>query len=227
MASLCVVLMLLGPLPSPSLKTDSTTDSSVAVVSRPSYHVSLLPYCVLATSQHTCDGHPVIDHHARADNCTTAIHTARHKWHLQQTRQLVLILNACLGMHNAALIAQRHIAAREHIIRNRLPEDLDAQRVRYYLLRLALNVWVYKRDVVVAAYYVPERRQALFYPLDLDAVWYRVAQVLELLVGRGGRDEKAALVAGGQAADYSRAGNCGVADGDDVLEFGFEDTAVG
>ena len=35
MVSLFVVLILLGPMPSPSLKTDSTTESSVAVVSRP------------------------------------------------------------------------------------------------------------------------------------------------------------------------------------------------
>jgi hypothetical protein len=219
--------MLLGPLPSPSLKTDSTTDSSVAVVSRPVYRVSFRTSIIRTASQHTCHSHPVVDHHARTHDRTTAIHTARHKRHLQQTRQLVLILNARLGMHNTTLITQRHVASRQHIIRNRLPEDLDAQRIRYYLLRLALDVRVYERDVVVAAYYVSERGQALFYPLDLDAVWYRVAQVLELLVGRGGRDEKAALVAGGQAADYSRTGDCGVADGNDVLEFGFEDTVGG
>jgi hypothetical protein len=35
MVSLSVVSMLLGPIPSPRRNTDSTTESSVAVVSRP------------------------------------------------------------------------------------------------------------------------------------------------------------------------------------------------
>jgi hypothetical protein len=48
--------------------------------------------------------------------------------------------------------------------------------------------------------------------------------VLELLVGCGGGDEEAFLVTCGQATDDSCSGDCGVADGNDVLEFGFEDT---
>jgi len=47
--------------------------------------------------------------------------------------------------------------------------------------------------------------------------------VLEFLVGGGGGDEEAFAVAGCEAAYYSRAGDCAVADGDYVLEFGFED----
>jgi hypothetical protein len=49
---------------------------------------------------------------------------------------------------------------------------------------------------------------------------------LQFLVGGGGGDQEASLVARGQAADYARSGDCGVADRDDVLEFGFEDTVV-
>jgi hypothetical protein len=49
--------------------------------------------------------------------------------------------------------------------------------------------------------------------------------MLELLVGCGGGDEEAFLVTCGQAADDSCSGDCGVADGDDVLELGFEDAA--
>jgi hypothetical protein len=37
-----------------------------------------------------------------------------------------------------------------------LPEDLHAQRICYYLLCLAFNVWMYEGDVVVATYYVAE-----------------------------------------------------------------------
>jgi hypothetical protein len=46
------------------------------------------------------------------------------------------------------------------------------------------------------------------------------------LVGGGGGDQEASLVARGEAPNYARSGDCGVADGDDVLEFGFEDTVV-
>jgi hypothetical protein len=48
--------------------------------------------------------------------------------------------------------------------------------------------------------------------------------VLELLVGCGGWYEEAPLVARGQAADYAGSCYCGVANGYDVLQFGFEDT---
>jgi hypothetical protein len=51
--------------------------------------------------------------------------------------------------------------------------------------------------------------------------------VLELLVGCGGRDEEAVLVTGSQTADDASSGDCGVADRNDILEFGFEDTAPG
>jgi len=47
--------------------------------------------------------------------------------------------------------------------------------------------------------------------------------VLEFLIGGGGGDEEAFAVAGCEAAYYSRAGDCAVADGDYVLELGFED----
>lgn len=53
---------------------------------------------------------------------------------------------------------------------------------------------MYQRDVVVGDDDVAQRRQPLFYPLDLDAVGQRVAQVLQFLVGRGGGDEEAFAV---------------------------------
>jgi hypothetical protein len=49
--------------------------------------------------------------------------------------------------------------------------------------------------------------------------------MLEFLVGCGGGDEETAFVACSEAADDARSGDGGVADGDDVLEFGFENTA--
>ena len=53
--------------------------------------------------------------------------------------------------------------------------------------------------MVVGADDVAERGEALFYALDLDGVGDRVAQVLELLVGRGGGDEEAFSVSGVRA----------------------------
>ena len=50
--------------------------------------------------------------------------------------------------------------------------------------------------MVVAAYHVAEGREALFYPLDLNRVGYRIAEVLEFLIGGSCGDEKAFLVAG-------------------------------
>jgi hypothetical protein len=57
-------------------------------------------------------------------------------------------------MHNTALVAQSHVAPREHIVGDGLPEYLDTQHISYYLLRLSLDVGVYKGDVVVATYYI-------------------------------------------------------------------------
>ena len=48
--------------------------------------------------------------------------------------------------------------------------------------------------MVVAAYDVAEGRKALFYPLDLDRVGYRITEVLEFLVGGGCGNEKTLLV---------------------------------
>ena len=49
--------------------------------------------------------------------------------------------------------------------------------------------------------------------------------MLEFLVGCGGGDEEAFLVACSEATDYAGSCDCGVADGNDILELCFEDTA--
>lgn len=174
----------------------------------------------------TSHSHPVVDNHARANNGATAVHTAGHKRHLQQRAQLILVLNARLRVHDAALVAQAHVAAGQDIVRDRLAEDLDAEDVGDDFFGFALEVRVHEGDVVVGADDVAEGGEALFDALDLDAVGDAVSQVLQLLVGGGRGDEQAFAVAGGQAADDAGAGNGGVADGDYVLELGFED-AVG
>ena len=74
---------------------------------------------------HTSDSHPVVDDHARTHDRATAVYTTSHKRHLEQTRQLVLILDACLWVHNTTLIAESHVATSEHVVRDSLPENLD------------------------------------------------------------------------------------------------------
>jgi hypothetical protein len=171
----------------------------------------------------TSDGHPVVDDHAGADDSATAVHTAGDKRNLQQRAELVLVLDAGLGVHDTALVAEAHVAASQHIVGDCLAEDLDAQHVGDDLFRLALQIGVHERDVVVGADDVSERGKSLLDSLDLHAVRDAVAQVLQLLVrGRGGH-QQAFAVAGGQAADDAGAGDGGVADGDYALELGFED----
>lgn len=172
----------------------------------------------------TGHGHPVVDDHAGADDGATTVHTAGHKRHLEQRAQLILVLNAGLRVHNATLVAQAHVAASKHVVRNGLSEDFDAQHVGDDLFRFALEIRVHEGDVVVGANDVAKGGEALFDALDLYTVRDAVSQVLQFLVGGRGGDEQAFAVTGGQAADDACAGDGGVADGNDILELGFEDT---
>lgn len=172
------------------------------------------------------DGHPVVDDHAGADDVAAPVDGAGDEGYLQQAGQLVLVLDAGLGVHEAALVGQAHVAADQHVVGHGLAEDLDAQHVGNDLLRLALEIRMHQRDVIVGRNDVSEGRQALLDALDTHRVGQRVAQVLQLLV-RGGRGHQQALaVAGGEAADDACAGNGGAHDGDDVLQLGLEDTGV-
>lgn len=108
---------------------------------------------------------PIINHHARAHHTTTPINTTSDKRYLQQRREFVLVQNGGLGVHDAALVGQRHVGADEHVVGDGLPEDVDAQHVGDYLFGFALEIGVYEGDVVVADYDVAEGGEALFYPL--------------------------------------------------------------
>lgn len=77
--------------------------------------------------------------------------------------------------------------------------------------------------MVVAANHISQGREALFDALYFDCVGDAVAQVLQFLVRGTGGYEQAFAVAGCEASDYPRAGDCAVADGDYVLQLGFED----
>jgi hypothetical protein len=136
-----------------------------------------------------CDGHPVIDDHTGSDNATTSIYTARHQRDLKQAAQLILVLNTRLGMDEAPGIAQGHVRAGQDIVCDGLAKDLDAEDVGNDFLRLAFNVRMYEGYAVVCADDVAKSREPLFYSLDLDVVWKRVSEMLELLVRRRGWNE--------------------------------------
>lgn len=97
-------------------------------------------------------------------------------------------------MHEPALVGDRAVAADEDVVCDGLPEDLDLQHIRDDLLRLAVDVGVHQRDVVVARDDVPEGGQPLLHALDGHGVREGVAQVLQLLVGRCRGDEQAVAV---------------------------------
>lgn len=87
-------------------------------------------------------------------------------------------------MSQTHLVRQGAVAPDEHVGRNSLAEHLDLERVGDNLLGLAVNVGVHERDIVVARDHVAEGRETLLDALDRDARRERVAQVLQLLVGR-------------------------------------------
>ena len=130
----------------------------------------------------------------------TAVDRAGDERNLEQGRQLLLLLDRGLGVHKAALIADRAIAADEHVAGDRLAKHFDAEHVGDDLLRLLVEVGVHERDIVVACNAVAKRRQALLDATNLDIVGQRVAQVLQLLVGGGGRHQETILVAWRQRA---------------------------
>lgn len=156
------------------------------------------------------EGCPVVHHEAGADDVATAVHRTSHNGHLQQRTELLLVLDAGARVHEAALVGQRRVAAHEGVAGHCLAEDLDAERVGHDLLRLAVQVRVHERHVVVRGDAVAECRQPLLHALHDDRVRQRVADVLHLLVRGGAGQQQAALVAHGHAAHEAAAGDAGV-----------------
>lgn len=186
------------------------------------------------------EGTPVVDHHTGTNHFGTAVDGSGDQWDLEERRQLVELGPRRLGVNKAALgcvsaagppllfstrthlVGEGTVRANEDVGGNGLAEDLDLEGVGNNLFRLAVNVGVDERDVVVAGNHVAEGRQPLLDTLDGNGGRERVAEVLQLLVGRGGGHEEAVAVAGGQAADDARAGNGRVHDGDDIAELGLK-----
>jgi len=103
-----------------------------------------------------------------------------------------------------------------------LAEDLDFEDVCYDLLRLAINIRVHQRDMIVASDHVPKRRESLLDTLKRNGVREGISQVLQFLVRRRGRNEEPVAVAGGETANDAGAADGGVYYWDYVGELGFE-----
>ena len=95
-----------------------------------------------------------------------------------------MVLDRSLWMDETALIRDCTIGTDENVFRDRLTEHLDFEDVRDDLLRFAIDVGVDERDVVITRDHVSESGEPFFDALEGDGIRERVAQVLELLVGR-------------------------------------------
>ena len=172
------------------------------------------------------DGQPVVDDHAGADDVASTVDAAGNQRHLQQARELILVLDARLGVDEATLVGEAHVASHEHVVGNRLAEHLDAEDIGDDLFRLALEVGVDEGNVIVCGNDIAEGGEALLDALDAHRVGQGVAQVLQLLVRRGRGHEETLSVAGSETANDASAGNGCPDCGHNVLEFGLEDTVA-
>ena len=125
-------------------------------------------------------------------------------------------------MDEPSLVCDRAVRADEDIFGDGLAEDLDLEDVRDDLLRLAVDVGMNERDVIVACDNVTERGETLLDTLEGDGVWEGVTEVLELLVRRRRWYKKPMAVAGCKTTDDARTADGGVHDRDDLAKLCLE-----
>lgn len=75
-----------------------------------------------------------------------------------------------------------------------IPKNIYIKKGWVHLLSLPLQIRVYQRNMIVTANHIAQRRQPLFYALDLDRLGDCVSQVLQFLVcGRCGHQQAFAV----------------------------------
>ncbi len=175
--------------PSFSLKTDSMTEISVEVVSCPQKAVQSL---TTMPAPSTSEPRLTVPATRGIWRQTTLGYTHYYIFarfillsHLEERGQFVLVCGGRLGVDESALIREGAVAAHQHVVGHRLPEDLHLEHVGQDLLRLPVQVGVHQGHVVVAGHHVAQGRQALLHALDADAVGEGVADLLELLREEG------------------------------------------
>ena len=127
-----------------SLKMDSTTDSSVEVVSSPqnaTQSLTMSPPPITSLPRFTVPAYrPTTRARARNDvgSGPTQPLSSRlrrvgnrtyHERDLEKRRELVLVLHARARVHEAALVAQAAVRPDQHLVGDRVPEDLHLERV--------------------------------------------------------------------------------------------------
>lgn len=88
------------------------------------------------------NGEPVVDNHAGADDVGAAVDTTGDKGNLKQAGKLILVLDSCLGVNETTLVRKAHVTADEHVISDRLSENLDSKDICNDLFRLTLQIRV-------------------------------------------------------------------------------------
>jgi len=66
------------------------------------------------------------------------------------------------------LVRQGTITPHQDIISHSLPKHLNLQRIRDNLLRLPINIRMYKRNIIITRNDISQSTQPLFNPLNSD-----------------------------------------------------------
>lgn len=125
-------------------------------------------------------------------------------------------------MDHPAVIAEFAITPDERLPAHDLTEYLYAEDVAYDVLSLPIDIGMDEGDVIVTRDDVPQCRQAFLDALYHDGIGEGIAQVRELDVGGGIRDEQSATIARGRPADETTAGDGRVYYRYVRTQFGFE-----
>ena len=126
-------------------------------------------------------------------------------------------------MDETSLVTQCGVRSDKDVVGDSLPENLDLEDVGDDLLRLAIQIRVDERNVVVANDYISQSRQALLHSLNSDGGRQRVSQMLQFLIRCGRGNKQAMTVAYRQASNYTGTSDGGVDDRDNVTELCLED----
>ena len=127
-------------------------------------------------------------------------------------------------MDQSSVVVEGAVSAHQGVVCDCCSENLHAQGVCDQLLGLLVEVWVDQGHVVVAGDAVPEGRQLLLNPPDLDVFRKAGSDVSELVVGGGVGHQQSLFVPCGCSADDLGASDGGLYDGDVGSELGLEDT---
>ena len=125
-------------------------------------------------------------------------------------------------MDDAALVGEGAVGAHQHVVGHGLPEDLHFEHVWDDFLRLAVQIGVDQRHVVVARDHVAQGAEALLDSLDADGVGQGVPHLLQLLVGGRAGHQESVSVSHGHPPDDPASRHRGVDHGDHLVQLGLE-----